>query len=112
MKIVTKMHLFKGVVLLMLLYGSETWVPFVSHSKRLQAFIMWCLHVILVVMRWDNKRNTELRSMADIEKMEVMLMRRRLHWLGHLVHLDGTRLPKCLLVYCPQGGSTQLGARS
>ena len=40
------------------------------------------------VTKWDNKRNTELRVMAGLERVEVMLMRRRLRWLGHVARME------------------------
>ena len=49
--------------------------------------------------------------MAGIEKVDVMVMRRRLRWLGHLERLDDTRLPKCLLVCCPLGGKRSVGGQ-
>ena len=74
---------------------------------------MWCLHVILGVTKWGTKRNTGLRSMAGIEMVDVMVMRRKLHWLGHLERLDDTRLPKCLLVCCPhQAEARYFGSRA
>ena len=109
MKTSTKMRMFKAVVLPTLLYGSETWVPSAALLKRLQAFIMWCLRVILGVSRWDQKRNTELRLEAGIERVEVMVMRRRLCWLGHLERMADTRLPRCLLVCRPQAGKHSAG---
>ena len=96
LKIETKLRLFKAVVLPTLLYGSETWVPLAPHLKRLQAFIMGCLRVILGVSRWDKMRNTELRSLAGLERVEIMLMRRRLRWLGHVQRMEGCRLPTCV----------------
>ena len=51
----TKMWMFKAVVLPTLLYGPEIWVPSAALMKRLQAFVMWCLRVILDVSRWDQK---------------------------------------------------------
>ena len=45
----TKLRLFRAIVLSTLLYGSETWVPLAAHTKRLQAFIMGCLRVVLGV---------------------------------------------------------------
>ena len=67
----------------------------------------------MVVTRWDKKRSVELhvRSMADIERVEVMVMRRRLHWLGHLELSDDTCLPKCLLVCCPLVGKHTVGGQ-
>ena len=97
-KTATKMRLFKSVDLSTLLYCSETWVPSAANFKRLQAFIMGCLRVILGVTRWDKKWNTELRSMAGIERVEVMVMRRRLRWLGHVERMADSRIPKGLLV--------------
>ena len=84
LKTATKMRLFKSVVFSTLLYGSETWVPSAAQLKRLQAFIMGCLWAILGVSRQDMKRNTEFRLMAGTERVEVMVMRKRLRWLGHV----------------------------
>ena len=69
---------------------------------------MGCLRVILGVSRWDMKRNTELRAMAGIERVEVMVLRRRLRWLGHV---DDTRIPKCLLVCRPLVGKRSAGGQ-
>ena len=55
MKTVTKMCLFMSVDFSTLLYDSETWVSSAANLKRLQAFIMGCLRVILGVTRWDKK---------------------------------------------------------
>ena len=70
---------------------------------------MWCLRVILGVSRWDQKRNTELRVMAGIKRVEVFVMRRRLRWLGHLEWMNYSRLPKCLLMCHPQVGKRLVG---
>ena len=48
-------------------------------------------------------------SMADIDRVDAMMMRRRLHWLGHQEGLDDTHLPKCFLVCCPLGGEHLVG---
>ena len=49
--------------------------------------------------------------MAGIERVEVMVMRRRLRWLGHVERMDDTRLPKCLLVCKPQDGKRSVGGQ-
>ena len=72
------MCLFKSAVIATLLYGSETWGPSAHQLKRLQAFIMWCLYAILGVFKLDQKQKTELHEMAGIERVEVLVMRRRL----------------------------------
>ena len=50
------------------------------------------------------KRNTELRSIGHLERVEVMIMRRSLQWLGHVERMADYRIPKCLLVCRPVGG--------
>ena len=40
------------------------------------------------------KRNTELRAMADLERVEVMLMRRP-RWLVHVARMEETRISVC-----------------
>ena len=107
----TKIKLFKSVILSTLLYGSETWVPLVTHVKHLQVFIMRCVRVILGVTRWDQKRNTELRAAAGLERVEVMLMRRRLRWLGHVARMEETCIPKCLVVSKLARGKHSVGGQ-
>ena len=68
------MSLFKAVVLPTLLYGSETWAPIAIHVKCLQGFIMKCVEVILGVTKWDEKKNTALRMMAGLKRVEMMMM--------------------------------------
>ena len=85
------MRLFKAVVLLTLLYDSETWAPIAIHVKRLQGFIMKCVQVILGMTRWDEKRNTDLRAKAGLKRVEVMMMKRRLRWLGHVAWIKELR---------------------
>ena len=41
---------------------------------------------------------------AGLERVEVILMRRRLQWLGHVARMSNNCIPKCMLVYKPEGG--------
>ena len=72
---------------------------------------MKCVRVILGVTRWDEKRNTDLRAMADLRRVEVMLMKRRLRWLGHVARMEEARIPKCLLVCKLAGGKRSVGGQ-
>lgn len=49
--------------------------------------------------------------MAGLERLEVMLMRRRLRWLGHIARMYETRIPKCLLGCKPAGGKHSVGGQ-
>ena len=93
LKTATKMRLFKSVVLSTLLYGSETWVPSAAQLKRLQAY-MYIMGAC--GLSWVYPGRTCL--MAGIERVEVMVMRRKLRWLGHVERMADSRIPKYLLV--------------
>ena len=81
------------------------------HLKHLQGFIMGCVQVILGFTKWDQKGNTELQSIGNLEKVKVMIMRRRWQWLVHLERLADCRIPKCLLVCTLVGGKHAVGGQ-
>ena len=91
--------MFKSVVLSTMVYGSETWAPIATHIKCLQGFIMRCVRVVLEVTKWDKKRNTKLRVMACLQRVEVMLMRRQLWWLGRVAWMEETHIPKWMFMH-------------
>ena len=72
----------------------------------LVCFLHLCLQCKLC-----RSRHSVDRLKAVIERVDVMVMRRRLRWLGHLERMDDTSLLKCLLV-CRLQASTQLGGRN
>ena len=69
------------------------------------------VQVILGVTRWDEKKNTDLRAKAGLKRVEVMMMKRRLRWLGHVAQKKEDRIPKCLLVCKPAGGKCSVGGQ-
>ena len=55
-------------------------------------------------------RNTQLRSLGGLNRVQMMVMRRWL-WLGHLEKMENSRLPKCLLVCRPASGKLSVGGQ-
>ena len=49
--------------------------------------------------------------MAGLERVEGMLMRRRLRWLGHVARMEETRIPNCLLTCKSDGGEHSDGSQ-
>ena len=56
-------------------------------------------------------RNTQLQSLGGLNRVEVMVMRRRLCWLGLLERMEDSRLSKCLLVCRPASGKGSVGGQ-
>ena len=83
---------------------SVTSFSFWSFELNLPSTALKYVRVICGVSMWDNKRNTELRANSGLERVEVMLTRRRLEWLGHVAKISNNHIPKRMLVYRPEGG--------
>ena len=66
----------------------------------------------VVVSRWDNIRDTELRTRAGIARTEVLIMGQCLRWLGHVDRMDNSPLSKCPLVCRLEGGKRSLGEQN
>ena len=65
---------------------------------RLQKFVTRCLRIIYNIFLWQKLKNTEIRKIANIERVETMIQLRRLRLLGHVKRMPENRLPKILLV--------------
>ena len=105
------MRLFKNLILPVLLYGSESWASLSHHIQRLQKFVTRCTRIIFRISLWQKLRNTEIRKMANIERVEIMLQLRRLRWLDHIKRMSNSRLLKQLLVSRIFGGKRSQGGQ-
>ena len=107
-----KVNLFKSVVMPSLLYGYETWAITALKTQWLQAFVMGCLCSILGISKMDKVRNVEVRKKAGMMQVEVIMLQRRLRWLGHVVRMASERIPRCLLASTIAGGKRAMESRS
>ena len=46
----------------------------------------------------EKKRNTEIRALESIERVELMIRCRRLGWLGHMARMETTQIPCQLMI--------------
>ena len=102
LSLTTKRAVYRAVVLAVLLYGAETWMMMVVHTRCLNSFHNRCIRTILGVTRYQqwNERLISQRlshrfgmqhSISDI------ILEQRLRWLGHVGLMDEERLPNRLL---------------
>ena len=85
------------------MYGSETWTLYQQEIMQLHTIQQRHLRLIL------NISNEEVLRRADVEDMEVMLVRTRLRWLGYVCRMNNDKPVKQLL-YCELAhGSRPIG---
>jgi hypothetical protein len=92
----TKLRLLDCLVIPIALYGCETWTLNKTDLNKLKAFGMKCLRLLLNIKWQDHITNQEISSRsAKTESYIVDIVQRRQHtWLGHVIRMDGNRLPK------------------
>ena len=97
LKNVTKISVYRAVVLTTLLYGSESWVTYRHHLRLLERFHQRCLRIILKI-HWSNfVTNVEVLQLAEITSIEAMLLKSQFRWAGHVSRMKDQRLPKIAL---------------
>ena len=103
----TKIAVYDAVVISIILYDCETWVPCRRHIRLLESFHFRHLQLILGLRWWHKVTHSEIRSRAGIPSIESMLLHRQLRWLGHVIRMPDNRLPHRVLY-----GQLRLGHRS
>ena len=93
----TKIDVYRATVLTSLLYGCETWTLSSQQIDRLEKFYLSTLRKIARI-RWFHKvTNYEVLSRCKINSLKSMLDKAKLRWLGHVIRMEDTRIPKALL---------------
>ena len=82
----TKIQDYRACALSTLLYGTESWTLRARQEKKLNAFQMRCLRLILYIIWQDKVTNNSVLERAEIPSS--------MHWLGHVVLMDNGRIPK------------------
>jgi hypothetical protein len=62
--------------------------PYVANTKKLEAAHHRWQRRILGIIWKDKVTNEEVRRKTGLEKLEVILKRRRLQWWGHLQNVN------------------------
>ena len=96
MKKVTKISIYRAVVLPTLLYSSETWVAYSHHLRFLERFHQRCLRSILNIHWSDYVTNVEVLQQAGITSIKAMLLKTPLRWAGHVSRMEAHRLTRAL----------------
>ena len=86
----TKIHVYRALVLSVLLYGSETWTLLADDARKLEAFHMRCQRQLLRVSWRDHITNAEITDRTRLTSLKEQLSSRRASLFGHIARLDTT----------------------
>ena len=82
----TKVHLVKGMVFPVVMYGCEGWTIKKSECQRIDAFELWFWKRLLRVP-WTARRSNQsiLKEINPGISLEGMMLKLKLQYLGHLM---------------------------
>ena len=82
----TKIHLVKGKVFPVVIYGCESWTIKKAESQRIDAFELWCWRKLLRVP-WTAKRSNQsiLKKISPGCSLVGMMLKLKLQYFGHLM---------------------------
>ena len=93
----TKVKVYNQCLMPLLMYGSESWNLNCQQVRHLRTVQQRHLRRILKI-KWDHyNSNVEALAKACVEDIEILLVRSRLRWLGHVSRMEDNRPVKSLL---------------
>ena len=82
----TKVHLVKGMVFPMVMYGCESWTIKKAECQRIDAFELWCWRRVLRIP-WTARRFNQsiLKEVSPGCYLEGLMLKLKLQYFGHLM---------------------------
>ena len=83
---VNKVHLFKAMVFLVVMYGCKSWTIKEAEHRRIDAFELWCWRRLLR-FPWTAKRSTQsiLKEISVGCSLEGLVLKLKLQYFGQLM---------------------------
>ena len=82
----TKVHLAKGIVLPVVMYGCESWTIKETEFQRIDGFELWCWRRLLRVPWTARKSNQSiLKKISPEYSLEGLMLKLKLQYFGHLM---------------------------
>ena len=84
--LLTKVHLFKAMVFLVVMYECESWTIKKAECRRIDAFKLWCWRKLLRVP-WTARRSNQsiLKVISPECSLEGLMLKLKLQYCGHLM---------------------------
>ena len=96
--LLTKVHIVKAIVFLVVTYSCESWTIKKAEWQRIDAFELWCWRRLLKVP-WTARRSNQsiLREINPEYSLEGLMLKLKLQYFGHLMRTAGS-LEKSLML--------------
>ena len=84
--LLTKVHLVKAMVFLVVIYGCESWTVKKAEHQRIDAFELWCWKRLLRVP-WTARRSNQsiLKEISPEYSLEELMLKLKLQFFGYLM---------------------------
>ena len=82
----TKVHIIKGMIFPVVMYGCESWTIKKAECRIIDAFKLWCWRRLLRVP-WTAKRSNQsiLKEISPEYSLEGLMLKLKLQYFGHLM---------------------------
>ena len=82
----TKVHLVKGMVFPVVMYGCESWAIKKAEHQRIDAFELWCWRRLLRVP-WTARTSNQsiLKEISPGYSLEELMLKLKLQYFGHVM---------------------------
>ena len=82
----TKVHLVKGMVFPVVMYGCESWTINKAEHRRIDAFELWCWRRLLRVP-WTPRRSNQSipKEISPEYSLGGLMLKLKLQYFGHLI---------------------------
>ena len=102
-------YIYRTIILLVVLYGCETWSLTLREERRLRVFENMVLRRVFgpkreeVTEEWRKQHNEELNDLYSLPNIVRVVKSRRMRWSGHLTRMGEDRVVHRMLVGKPEG---------
>ena len=79
----TKVHLVKAMVLLVVMYGCESWTVKKAECGRIDAFELWCWRRLLRVPWTARSNQSILKEISPQYSLEGLMLKLKFQYFGH-----------------------------
>ena len=84
--LLTKVHLVKAMVFLVIMYGCESWTVKKAEHRRIDAFELWCWRRLLRVP-WTARSSNQsiVKEISPGCSLEGLMLKLKVQYFGHLM---------------------------